>query len=127
MKRQTLGARLAQKRREKAAREHRDIQQIDVAHAVGVSKASVSRYENDVDTPRDAVLDRLAAFLDTTPAFLRYGVGESVSADVELINPALDRRLTAEEIARARAQVAAARASKTSAKPPVRKRGNGKG
>jgi transcriptional regulator with XRE-family HTH domain len=79
-KRETLGTRLAQKRREKAAREHRDIQQIDVAKAAGVSKASISRYENDVDMPRDAVLERLAKFLGTTPAFLRYGATAAMPA-----------------------------------------------
>ncbi len=64
---------MAQKRREKAAREHRDVQQIDVAAAAGVSKTSVSRYERDIDVPRESVLAKIAAFLDTTPRELRYG------------------------------------------------------
>jgi transcriptional regulator with XRE-family HTH domain len=70
---QTLGWRLAQARREKAAREHRDVQQADVAKAVGASKASVSRWENDIDVPRERALTKLAAFLGVTPAYLRYG------------------------------------------------------
>lgn len=73
---------MAQKRREKAAREHRDITQIDVAKAAGVSKGAVSRYESDVDKPRDPVLHRIAVFLDTTAAFLRYGVSEPAAAPV---------------------------------------------
>jgi transcriptional regulator with XRE-family HTH domain len=58
---QTLGQRLAQLRREKAARERRDIQQLDMARAAGVSKTAVSRYERDIDVPREATLEKLAA------------------------------------------------------------------
>lgn len=77
---QSLGTRLAQKIREKAAREHRDITQMDVAQAAGVSKGAISRYVSDVDVPRDPVLEKIATFLDTTAAFLRYGVSEPTSA-----------------------------------------------
>lgn len=73
----TLGWRLAQARREKAAREHRDIQQADVAKAVGASKASVSRWENDIDIPREGALAKLAKYLGVTPAYLRYGIGKA--------------------------------------------------
>jgi transcriptional regulator with XRE-family HTH domain len=75
----TLGARLAQARREKAAREHRDVTQVDVAMAAGVSKTSVSRYESDTDVPRDPTLERICAFLGVTPAYLRYGVSSGTS------------------------------------------------
>lgn len=73
----TLGRRLAQARREKAAREHRDIQQADLAAAAGASKASVSRWENDHDRPREAALAKLAKYLGVTPAYLRYGLEAS--------------------------------------------------
>lgn len=74
---------MAQKRREKAAREHRDVNQIHVAEAAGVSKGAISRYESDTDKPRDPVLERIATYLDTTSAFLRYGVGETTTPPVQ--------------------------------------------
>jgi transcriptional regulator with XRE-family HTH domain len=99
---QTLGQRLAQLRREKAARERRDIQQLDMARAAGVSKTAVSRYERDIDVPREATLEKLAAYLDSTPEFIRYGVQPErmVAPD-----PALDRRITDAELENARATV----------------------
>lgn len=109
---QTLGRRLAQARREMAVREHRDVTAAEVAKAAGVSSASLSQWENDERVPRDPALLRLAAFLGVSPAYLRYGTGAPGLVD-DLINPATDRKLTAEEIDRARAAVAAAHASKT--------------
>ena len=72
--RQTLGQRLAQARREKAVRDHRDITQADVADAVGYSRTAVSEWEADAKVPREGALSKLAAYLGVTPAFLRYGI-----------------------------------------------------
>lgn len=89
--------------------------QADVAKAVGVSKAAVSRYESDTDSPRDRTLQRIADYLDTTPAFLRYGVGGELPA----MSP--PRKLTDDEIAAARARVAARRTMDgTADSPPPR-------
>lgn len=101
---------MAQKRREKAARDQRDITQLDVAKAGGVSKGAVSRYESDVDKPRDAILERIAVFLGTTPAYLRYGVeagGErqAMPLDLPQPDPTRDRLLTEDDIERARRAV----------------------
>jgi transcriptional regulator with XRE-family HTH domain len=71
---QSLGERLAQLRREKAARDGRDVTSAEVAKAAGVSRGAMSRYEKNIDAPRDPVLAKIAAFLGTTMAYLRYGV-----------------------------------------------------
>lgn len=70
----TLGERIAQARREKAARERRDITRADVAKAVGVVPSAVTFWETDQKQPREDALAKLAAYLGVTPAFLRYGV-----------------------------------------------------
>lgn len=72
---QGFGDRLAQERREKAARERRDIAQRDVARAVGVSAASLSRYEAGDTLPDDEVIERLAAYYGVSRSWLRYGEG----------------------------------------------------
>jgi transcriptional regulator with XRE-family HTH domain len=71
---ETLGGRVAQARRQKAVREHRDIRQIDVAKAIQVSGATISDCEADKKVPSEPILAALAAYLDTTPAYLRYGL-----------------------------------------------------
>jgi transcriptional regulator with XRE-family HTH domain len=76
--RETLGQRLAQLRREKAARDHRDIDQAEIAKAIGIGagkQSYVSRWENDI-IPRDEVLAKLAGYYGVTLGWLRYGEGE---------------------------------------------------
>lgn len=106
-------------------RQHRDVTAAEVAKAVGVSSASLSQWENDERTPRDPALLRLAKYLGVTPAYLRYGIGRAaVDVGDQLINPAIDRKLTDAEVERARAQVAARHASKSgAAKHPKQGRG----
>jgi DNA-binding XRE family transcriptional regulator len=70
----TLGKRIAQARREKAVYEGRDIDQIEVADAVGVTGAAVSRWESDQKSPRVGHLVQVAEYLGVTPSWLRYGV-----------------------------------------------------
>jgi transcriptional regulator with XRE-family HTH domain len=65
--------RLAQERREKQARERRDIYKQDVAKAVGVSQATYGRYEAGLSMPDGDTLVRLAAFFGVTPSWLHYG------------------------------------------------------
>ncbi len=72
-----FGDRLAQQRREKAARDQRDIGQKEVAEAVGASEPSVSRWEAGIGVPRDATIQRLADYFGVTPGWLRYGDGEA--------------------------------------------------
>jgi transcriptional regulator with XRE-family HTH domain len=70
---QSLGARIGQARREKGVREGRDVLQSDVAEALGVGAATVSRWEAGQAIPREDALVRLATYLGVTPAYLRYG------------------------------------------------------
>ena len=70
----TLGARIAQARREMAVREERDVTASEVAKAVGVTNTSMSEWENDKKAPREGALAKLADYLGVTPAYLRYGV-----------------------------------------------------
>jgi hypothetical protein len=84
----------------------------------GWDSAKVSRVENG---ERKMTLDDVETYVRVDPlkrsrGWLAFGEAEGEP----LLNPATDRKLTAEEIERARAQVAAGRASKTTA----RKRGN---
>ena len=74
---ESVGDRIAQARREKAARERRDIRPVDLARALGVSGATVSDWEAGNVTPRDDAMIKLADFLGVTPGYLRYGVRES--------------------------------------------------
>lgn len=77
MSRHTLGWRIAQQRREKAVREGRDITQADLAEAIKASPTSVSEWEADKKKPRDPTLARIAKYLDTTEAYLVYGVTDA--------------------------------------------------
>jgi transcriptional regulator with XRE-family HTH domain len=120
--RHTLGQRLAQARREKAVRDHRDITQADVADAVGYSRTAVSEWEADAKVPREDALAKLADFLAVTPAFLRYGVREGQMVEP---NPALDRRVTASERAGAEALMKQQPRRKKSEDPPRRGAGGG--
>lgn len=55
-------------------RDGRDVLQSDVAAALNVGAATISRWEADQAIPREDALARLAAFLGVTPAYLRYGI-----------------------------------------------------
>lgn len=76
MKPETLGFRLAQERREKSARDRRDIGQSEIAAAAGVTQGTYSRYEADETKPDDDTLGRLAVYFNVSRAWLRYGEGE---------------------------------------------------
>jgi transcriptional regulator with XRE-family HTH domain len=116
---QAFGERLAQERREKAAREHRDITQRDVARAVGLTSAAISNYEKGGTIPNDDILAKLAAFYGVRPSWLRYGEGEKLdvkaparSGSALNLDPSRDRRATDEELDRAERIVAAKAESK---------------
>lgn len=78
-----LGARLAQLRREKAARDRTDIDAKVVAKAVKTSAASYSRYEAGLVMPREDVFGRLCAYYGVTRSWLRYEEGERFPSDDE--------------------------------------------
>jgi transcriptional regulator with XRE-family HTH domain len=70
---QEVAERLAQLRREKSARERRDVLQSEIALAAGVSVVTYGRYENGKRKIPDEVIIALAAFYGVKPGFLRYG------------------------------------------------------
>jgi transcriptional regulator with XRE-family HTH domain len=74
-----VGERIAQARREKAARERKDIRHTDMAAALKVSGATVSDWEAGKVRPRPAAMEKLARYLGVTPAYLAYGVGAELS------------------------------------------------
>lgn len=74
MRWQELHVGIAQVRREKEAAEMRDIDQAEIAAAVGVTTAAYSRWERGERTPSEADVVKLAAYFGVTPAYLRYGV-----------------------------------------------------
>lgn len=78
---------LAQARREMSARERRDIEQEEIAAAVGVSAAAYSRWEKGQRIPKEDDVQKLAAFFGVTPAYLRYGVVEVAVLDVSHAKP----------------------------------------
>jgi transcriptional regulator with XRE-family HTH domain len=69
-----MAARVAQLRREKSARERRDVLQGEIAEAVGLSVVTYGRYENGKRKVPDEVVIALAEYFGTTPWFIRYGV-----------------------------------------------------
>lgn len=71
----SIGRRLAQLRREMAARERRDIPQHVAADEIGASAGAYSRWESDLRTPNDTWLAKLARYYGTTVPFIHYGVG----------------------------------------------------
>jgi transcriptional regulator with XRE-family HTH domain len=101
-----IGGRIAQARREKGVRERRDIRPVDVARALEVSGASVSDWESGKIVPREELMVRLAAYLGTTPQWLRYAIpADYVPAATP--DPALDRKVTPAELAAAKRLVEA--------------------
>jgi len=57
----------------RAARKEKFGTQAKLAEAIGLHASYVSRWENGVDRPEKANIERLAAALNVTPAFLEYG------------------------------------------------------
>lgn len=67
-----FAGRLAQERRLKSAREHRDVEKQDVAKALGVSNSTYGRWETGT-MPDDDMMEALGRYFGVTPAWLRYG------------------------------------------------------
>jgi transcriptional regulator with XRE-family HTH domain len=86
---QEIADRLAQLRREKSARERRDVLQREIAKAAGLSVVTYGRYESGQRKVPDEVVISLAGYYGTTPWFIRYGVeaGERAVATSEAALP----------------------------------------
>lgn len=114
----TVGDRIKQARLTLAATRGETVTQAWLAAQCGVAGPTVSQWEAGIAQPSLSMIPKVAAALRVTAGWLAFG------ESAELINPATDRKLTDEEVQRARDTVARAHASKTGA---ARKRGNGKG
>lgn len=95
--------RLAQLRREKSARERRDVTQGEIAGAIGIAAETYSRYENGKRGVPEEVIMALADYFATSAPYIRYGVAAATSG------PAAPEPVPAERIAELRAKRAAAR------------------
>lgn len=121
--RREVAGRLAQLRREKSAREKRDIGQQELAAVIGATPETYSRYENGKrKVPEEAVV-ALAAYYGVKPEFVRYGVRDTLTIagleiDIASIRPASAQEL--EEWKRLAAQAEA----RAAALPPTRRVGN---
>lgn len=96
-----VAERLAQLRREKSARERRDVLQAEIALAAGVSVVTYGRYENGRRKIPDDVLIPLAQFYGVTPGFLRYGEGVERPVATEIpVGPAAIETLRTARVAK---------------------------
>ena len=107
---ETVGQRIKQARLQLAARRGETVTQAWLAVQCQVAGPTVSQWEKGIVSPTLAMIPRIAKALEVTAGWLAFG---EVPDAEPLLNPATDRKLTDEEIERARAQVAAARASRT--------------
>jgi transcriptional regulator with XRE-family HTH domain len=122
---QGLGERIAQSRRVLGVREQRDVTQLDLAKAAGVSGPTVSDWEAGKKVPREAALMKLADYLGVSPAFLRYGVTDTVTVGGLEIDRASLHKFTEVEIAEAR-RALERRESERAALIPAKKANGGK-
>lgn len=71
--------RLRRERRLKAVAEDRDIENQEIAEALGFDAATVGRWFLGKSMPRDdATMEVLAAYFGVTRSYLRYGEGDRV-------------------------------------------------
>ncbi len=92
----TLGGRIGR------AREASGIPIDDIAVQLGVDQATWDNWESDREEPRANRLAMLAGFLNVSPSWLLYGVGEAPNnGDISEIITTLEQRLQAIEEAHA--------------------------
>lgn len=72
--RQEVAGRLAQLRREKSARDKRDILHKELAEVIGATPETYGRYENGKRKVPTEAIDALAEFYGVHPALISYGV-----------------------------------------------------
>lgn len=123
---QQIAERLAQLRREKSARERRDIRQDELAKVIRATSETYSRYENGKRSVPDEAIIALAKFYGVSPAFIRYGV-QILPADQGAAEAV--KTYSPEEIAefqRIVAEDATRRAAASRKTPAKRRRSNGR-
>jgi transcriptional regulator with XRE-family HTH domain len=112
---QEVADRLAQLRREKSAREHRDVLQSEIADYCGISTVTYGRYEGGRRKVPSEVVIALAKFYGVSPGFISFGETSSEAP--------YGGQVSDERIARARA---ARDAKIASQRPPKSKPNPGK-
>lgn len=80
---EAFAERIKQERREKSARDRRDIAQQDIAEAIRTTSATVSRWEAGLNWPNDEFLGRLADYFGVRRSWLRYGELPRVPPETE--------------------------------------------
>lgn len=70
----TLGGRILQARLNLSARLGHQVTQQEIADKMKVTGVTVGRWENNVKEPDLATIDRLAAVLEVSPAWLAFGI-----------------------------------------------------
>jgi len=83
-KRETLGDRVAQLMRVKAAHERRDISQKEVAAEIGVSRPVISETVSGKTYPSPETRAKLARYFNVSEMFLEYGVELPASQGKEM-------------------------------------------
>ena len=67
--------RLKQARLEKAAREGREVRQVDAADEMEISRSAYNQWESGGTEPKGrAVYERLAKYMDVSPGWLAFGI-----------------------------------------------------
>lgn len=79
---QAFGARLRQLRREKSALEERDVEQSEVAEAVGDAQPNVARWERGRIPKEDNTIRKLATYYGVNFVWLRYGEGPKFPSQI---------------------------------------------
>lgn len=115
---------IAQARREKSAREWRDIEQKEIADAVGVTVTTYGRWESGEREPRGH-LNALAEYFGLTPPELRYRLIESGQPQPngpdlrDMINETTAKRVSEPSVTRSK-RAAAKKGRAGKAKPSKR-------
>lgn len=73
-----------------SVREARDVTRAEIAAAIGVDAAALTRWEAGKDAPRDDTLIRLARFFGVTRGWLRWGEQPREAPPPERLEPMPD-------------------------------------
>lgn len=93
----TMGQRIT------AKREELNMKQKDLAIKVGITEASLSRYENDLRHPKAEILMKIASVLDLSPQFLITGNNDNQKTTMDdeyydVIRIAKNKKISAQTI-----------------------------
>jgi transcriptional regulator with XRE-family HTH domain len=89
--RERFGKKLKQLRREKSAREERDVPQSEVATFVGDTQPNVAKWEGGRFPDDEDTIRRLAAYYNVNYAWLRLDEGPREPLPAERTSPARER------------------------------------